>query len=119
MGLQAIKALYVSTKEYLMKLEMNSIAMIKLAYRHGMHCEIDVIEIPKFFFDEEVCSIDNTEIKIPFFDDALEQLKKLGIMDDDNNSLFSDWKSGERSPIKVSLIMMAGITVLTILMVMQ
>ena len=26
-------------------------------------------------------------------------------MDDDNNSLFSDWKSGERSPIKVSLIM--------------
>ena len=40
-------------------------------------------------------------------------------MDDDNNGLFSDWKSGERSPIKVSLIMMAGITVLTILMVMQ
>lgn len=40
-------------------------------------------------------------------------------MDDDNNSLFSDWKSGERSPIKVSLIMTAGITVLTILMVMQ
>ena len=40
-------------------------------------------------------------------------------MDDDNNSLFSDWKSGERSPIKVSLIMMAGITVLTILIVMQ
>ena len=40
-------------------------------------------------------------------------------MDDDNNGLFSDWKSGERSPIKVSLIMTAGITVLTILMVMQ
>ena len=40
-------------------------------------------------------------------------------MDDDNNSLFSDWKSGERSPIKVSLIMMAGITVLAILMVLQ
>ena len=40
-------------------------------------------------------------------------------MDDDNNGLFSDWKSGERSPIKVSLIMMAGITVLTILIVMQ
>ena len=40
-------------------------------------------------------------------------------MDDDNNSLFSDWKSGERSPIKVSLIMLAGITVLTILIIMQ
>ena len=61
-------------------IDVYSIAMIKLAYRHGMHCEIDVIEIPKFFFDEEVCSIDNTEIKIPFFDDALEQLKKLGII---------------------------------------
>lgn len=40
-------------------------------------------------------------------------------MDDDNNSIFSDWKSGERSPIKVSLIMMVGITVLAMLMVMQ
>ena len=32
-------------------------------------------------------------------------------MDDDNNSVFSDWKSGERSPVKVSLAMMAGIVV--------
>ena len=40
-------------------------------------------------------------------------------MDDDNNSVFSDWKSGERSPVKVSLAMMACITVLALLMVMQ
>ena len=40
-------------------------------------------------------------------------------MEDDNNSIFSDWKSGERSPVKVSLIMMVGITVLAMLMVMQ
>ena len=40
-------------------------------------------------------------------------------MDDDNNSLFSDWKSGERSPVKVSLIMMAGIMMLALVIIMQ
>ena len=29
-------------------------------------------------------------------------------MDDDDNGLFSDWKSGERSPVKISLVLMAG-----------
>lgn len=40
-------------------------------------------------------------------------------MDDDNNSLFSDWKSGERSPLKVSLIFMVGIIALAVLIVAQ
>ncbi len=40
-------------------------------------------------------------------------------MDDDNNSLFSDWKGGERSPVKVSLIMMAGIMVLAFVLIVQ
>lgn len=40
-------------------------------------------------------------------------------MEDDNNSIFSDWKSGERSPVKVSLVLMAGIIVLTLVLVMQ
>ena len=40
-------------------------------------------------------------------------------MDDDDNSLFSDWKSGERSPVKVSLALMAGIVVLALLIVVQ
>lgn len=40
-------------------------------------------------------------------------------MDDDNNSVFSDWKSGEHSPVKVSLAMMAGIVVLALLIVAQ
>lgn len=40
-------------------------------------------------------------------------------MEDDNNSLLSDWNSGERSPVKVSLVLMAGITVLALLLVMQ
>ena len=37
-------------------------------------------------------------------------------MDDDNNSLLSDWKSGERSPVKVSLAFIAGVMALVIVM---
>lgn len=40
-------------------------------------------------------------------------------MDDDSNSLFSDWKSGERSPVKVSLVLMAGIIALALVLVVQ
>ena len=40
-------------------------------------------------------------------------------MDDDNNSLFSDWKCGERSPVKVSLVLMAGIMVLALVIILQ
>ena len=40
-------------------------------------------------------------------------------MDDDNNSLFSDWKSGERSPVKVSLILMIGIMLLALVLIVQ
>ena len=40
-------------------------------------------------------------------------------MDDDDNSLLSDWKSGERSPVKVSLAFIAGVMVLALVIVMQ
>ena len=40
-------------------------------------------------------------------------------MDDDNNGLFSDWKSGERSPVKVSLVLMIGIMVLVLVLIVQ
>ncbi len=40
-------------------------------------------------------------------------------MEDDNNSLPSDWKGGERFPVKVSLALMAGITVLALLIAAQ
>ena len=40
-------------------------------------------------------------------------------MDDDDNGLFSDWKSGERSPVKVSLVLMAGIVALALVIVLQ
>ena len=38
---------------------------------------------------------------------------------DDDSSLFSDWKSGERSPVKVSLALIACIVVLALLIVVQ
>ena len=40
-------------------------------------------------------------------------------MDDDNNGLFSDWQSGERSPVKVSLVLMIGIMVLALVLIVQ
>ena len=40
-------------------------------------------------------------------------------MDDDNNSLLSDWKSGERSPVKVSLVLMIGIIMLALVLIVQ
>ena len=38
---------------------------------------------------------------------------------DDESSLFSDWKSGERSPVKVSLAFIAGIIALALVIVIQ
>lgn len=40
-------------------------------------------------------------------------------MDDDNNGLLFDWKGGECSPVKISLIMMAGIVALALVIVIQ
>ena len=57
-----------------------SIAYIKLARLNNMNCELDVIEVPKMFFDDAACKIDISEIKLPFFDNAVEQLEKSGII---------------------------------------
>lgn len=59
-------------------IDIYSIAFIKLAKQYGMNCEIDVIEIPKIFFAEERCKIDQT-VKLPFFDEATAALKEYGI----------------------------------------
>lgn len=44
-----------------------------------MNCDIDVIEIPKMFFDENRCKIDKEKVKLPFWDEAIAELKKRGI----------------------------------------
>lgn len=49
-----------------------SIAYIKLARLNNMNCGLDVIEVPKMFFDDAACKIDISEIKLPFFDNAVE-----------------------------------------------
>ena len=56
-----------------------SIAYIKLAHLNNMSCDLDIIEIPKLFFDDTICKIDTEIIKLPFLDDAVEQLKKIGV----------------------------------------
>lgn len=52
-----------------------SVALIKMAEREGIHCTVDVIEIPRQFFDG-TCKIDKDKDKLPFYDEFLE----LGII---------------------------------------
>lgn len=44
-----------------------------------MNCKLDIIEIPKMFFDKTACQIDTAELKLPFFDDAIERLENNGM----------------------------------------
>lgn len=60
-------------------IDIRSIAYIKLARQYGMNCELNIIEIPNMFFDDTICRIDVTEMKLPFYEDAVEQLKTFGI----------------------------------------
>lgn len=74
-----IKAYRKQLLGYSTFIDSYSIAYIKLAHQYGMECDLDIIEIPKMFFDPEVCKRNTEEVKLPFFNDAVEQLKKLGV----------------------------------------
>lgn len=76
---QRIKAYRKRPVGYSMFVDAYSTAYIKLARLNNMSCDLDIIEIPKMFFDDAVCQIDTQKLKLPFFDDAVEQLKKLGV----------------------------------------
>ena len=52
-------------------IDVVSIALIKMAKLAGINCTIDVIEIPKMFFDESYV-IDKETIKLPFYDEFLK-----------------------------------------------
>ncbi|MCM1253846.1 MAG: hypothetical protein NC321_13580 [Clostridium sp.] len=52
-------------------IDIVSIALIKMAEQEGIHCTVDVIEIPKQFFDG-TCKIDKDKDKLPFYDELLE-----------------------------------------------
>lgn len=56
-----------------------STTFIKLARQYGMECDLDIIEIPKMFFDNEKCSQCIEQVEIPFLEDAIEQLDKYGV----------------------------------------
>lgn len=49
-----------------------SVALIKMAKQAGINCTVDVIEIPKQFFDDR-CKINKEECKLPYFDDFLKE----------------------------------------------
>ena len=76
---QRVKAYRKQPVGYSTFVDAYSIAYIKLAHLNNMNCELDIIEVPKIFFDDTVCQIDAQKVKLPFFDDAIEQLKKIGV----------------------------------------
>lgn len=77
--IQRVKAYRKQPVGYSTFVDAYSIAYIKLAHLNNMNCELDIIEVPKIFFDDTVCQIDAQKVKLPFFDDAIEQLKKIGV----------------------------------------
>jgi len=58
-------------------IDVVSIALIKMAMKAGIECNVDVIEIPKMFFDESN-KIDKDSVKLPFFDEFM----KAGLIKD-------------------------------------
>ena len=57
---------------YSVMIDAVSVALIKMAQREGINCTVDVIEIPKQFFDENY-AINVEECKLPYYDEFLQQ----------------------------------------------
>lgn len=51
-------------------IDVVSVALIKIAEREGIKCTVDVIEIPKQFFDK-TCMINKDEVKLPYYNELL------------------------------------------------
>ena len=81
--IQRIKEDRKEPVDYFEIIDIYSTAMIKLAQKYGMDINIDVIEIPKLFFNQECCKIDISKIEVPFFEEALTVLKENGILWDE------------------------------------
>lgn len=62
---------------YSIIVDVVSVALIKIAERAGLHCTVDVIEIPKQFFDKGIV-IDKDEDKLPFYDKLLKDVAEDG-----------------------------------------
>lgn len=72
-----VKAYRKQPLDYSTFIDAYSIAYIKLSNQFGMNCALDIIEVPKIFF-EDTYKIDIGEWKLPFFDEAVEQLHQQG-----------------------------------------
>lgn len=77
--IQRVKAYRKQSVGYSTFVDAYSIAFTKLARMNNMNCKLDIIEIPKMFFDKTACQIDTAELKLPFFDDAIERLENNGM----------------------------------------
>lgn len=60
-------------------LDIYSIAFIKLAHTWNMNCDINIIEIPSFFFNDTVCKINPSTTQVPFFEEAKKELEQYGV----------------------------------------
>lgn len=56
---------------YSIIVDVVSVALIKMAEREGIHCTVDVIEIPRQFFDKTKV-IDKKKDKLPYYDEFLK-----------------------------------------------
>ena len=64
---------------YSVFLDIYAIAFIKLAHIWNLNCDINVIEIPSFFFDDTVCKINPSTTQVPFFEEAKKELEQYGV----------------------------------------
>lgn len=53
-------------------IDIVSVALIKMAKQAGLSCHVDVIEIPGQFFDAS-CRIDKNKVRLPFWQEFLEE----------------------------------------------
>ncbi len=66
---------------YLTCLDFVSIAIIKIAQKHGINIEIDIIEIPKFIFDKDIVKEEVAKAEIiPFVQEYIDKVKEMGYL---------------------------------------
>lgn len=66
---------------YLTAIDFVSIAFIKMAKKHGMNIEIDIIETPKFFFDDKLIEMELKKVEIsPFIQEQIDKAKVIGFL---------------------------------------
>ena len=76
--IQHVKAYRKQPIDYSTFIDAYSTAYVKLAQQNGLNCELDIIEIPRIFFDNDNCKTITGNAQLPFFNEAIEYLKNQG-----------------------------------------